>query len=153
MEKGSVKAEYIVSFRTKEVNVSTIQGHLISSDNITVNNQSSSTYGPETTIDGNLYTRWMSDGRNEWILYDFKQSVSMNKLEIAWFYGDERNYRFKVEFSDDLNNWKTAFEGETSGKTEDLELFDFGGTYAGRYMRITCKGHTSGTVNHICEVQ
>ena len=60
--------------------------------------------------------------------------------------GNKRQFIFDVEVSEDGTSWKKAFDGKTSGKTENLEAVRFDKTNA-RYVKVNCYGTTDTTTN------
>lgn len=154
VEKNGLTAEYTVNLRLPEVYSAEIQGYTVTGDQITVSEIVSAAAMPYMVLDNNNYTCWRSDGKNEWIQIDFQQKATLSKLSIAWWiYGDQRNHDFEVQMSDDASSWTTIYTGLSSGTTEELEEYDFGASYSGRYMRIVLHGHNEGTVNNISSIR
>lgn len=154
VEKDGLTAEYIVNFRLPEHYSAVIQGYTVTDDQITVNQVTGPEYGKKNVLDGNFYTRWSCVGREEWLQIDFQEKATLSKLGISWWiYGDARQYEFEVQMSDDAANWKTVYKGISSGTTEDLEEYDFGASYSGRYMRIVFHGWSGGTQTNIAEIR
>jgi hypothetical protein len=106
--------------------------------------------GPENTLDGDLSTRWSAEGV-QWIKYDLCVVHAITDMEMAFYYGDLRTSKFKVETSNDNANWKEVFNGNSSGTTTILETIDIAESY-GRYVKITGNGNSSNAWNSYTEV-
>ncbi len=104
---------------------------------------------PAATIDGNLATRWASQGE-QWIMYDLGAVYELSALSIAYNKGSERMYRIKILTSTDGENWEEFFSGESSGKTNDYETFALHGRKA-RWIRIDTSGNSENLWNGITE--
>ena len=98
-------------------------------------------------IDGDLSTRWAAEGRNGiWIKLDLGKVCEIDTILIANMAGNKRQFIFDVEVSEDGTSWKKAFDGRTSGRTENLEAVRFDKTNA-RYVKVNCYGTTDTTTN------
>ncbi|MFC3801542.1 polysaccharide lyase [Cohnella sp. GCM10012308] len=107
--------------------------------------------GPENTIDGDLSTRWSSEGE-QWIRYDLGESRELSQASIAFFQGAARSTIFRLEGSDDGDTWRTLFDGQSSGRFTDLEPFALNNAKA-RYIRIAGSGNTINKWNSITEIR
>jgi len=107
---------------------------------------------PKNVLDGDLETRWSANGPEEWIAFDFGKPRPIARVRIAWFNGDKRRTRFKVSVSVDGRQWRDVFEGQSSGKSTELESHAFAKPEAVRHLKITCYGNTSNLWNSITEV-
>ena len=104
-------------------------------------------FPPERTLDGDMNQKssWRAeskDGKGQWIRYDLKTPRKIEAVKLAFVQGDARKYRIKIETSGDGKSWVKTFEGQTSGKTTDFELFSTKGESA-RYVRVTGYGNTN----------
>jgi len=104
---------------------------------------------PAATIDGNLATRWASQGE-QWIMYDLGTVYELSALSLAYNKGTERMYRIKILTSTDGENWEEFFSGESTGKTNDYETFALHGRKA-RWIRIDTSGNSENLWNGITE--
>lgn len=93
---------------------------------------------PNNTIDGDINTRWSAEGE-PWIEWDLGTIKTINGVSLAFMSGDVRRNVFKIEVSEDGTNYTTVFDGKTSGKTLELEKYDFDIVWA-RYVRYTGYG-------------
>ncbi len=106
---------------------------------------------PERTIDGDTTTRWSANGKGQTVTYDYGQNIAFSAVKLAFHKGTERQSRFDIEVSQDGNNWtKVISDGISSGKSSDLERFDFPQTTA-RYIRYVGQGNTKSDWNSVTE--
>ena len=86
---------------------------------------------PENAVDGDQYTRWGSSyNTNNWIWVDLGSTVDITRVIIFW----EAAYaiRYRLEVSDDANNWTQIYEENSgNGGIDDITV---SGT--GRYLRM-----------------
>lgn len=106
--------------------------------------------GKENVLDGDLNTRWSAEG-SQWLCFTFAERKTVNKMQIAWYMGDQRVSAFNVEISDDGKKWTTVFDGGSSGTTTMPETVDTG-TFAAKYVRVNCNGTSVGSWNSPAEV-
>jgi hypothetical protein len=106
---------------------------------------------PANTLDGNLSTRWSAEGDGQWIKYDLGSMVTVNRVQIAFYLGDQRTQAFDIQVSADGSSWATVFSGHSSGTTTGLQSFDFPNVSA-RYVRIVGHGNSQNDWNSLTEV-
>jgi hypothetical protein len=106
---------------------------------------------PANTRDGDLGTRWSAKGDGQWILYDLGTVTLLDRVEIAFYLGDQRTQAFDVQVSTEGVSWTTVFGGNSSGTTNDLQAFDFADVSA-RYLRIVGHGNSQSEWNSLTEV-
>ncbi len=107
---------------------------------------------PENTLDDDLGTRWSSHGRGEWIQFDLGSRRSINEVLLAWFRGDRRRARFRIQVSNDAREWRLDRSEVSSGTTLELERYVFPAQTA-RYLRILANGNTDNDWNGITEAR
>ncbi|MDD3319965.1 MAG: glycoside hydrolase family 88 protein [Paludibacter sp.] len=112
--------------------------------------ESGTTNTADKTIDFDLNTRWSTQGFGEWILYDLGSNKTVTSVDIAFFNGSTRKAYFSIDVSIDNETYTEVFNGESGGKTNDLENFDFNDQKA-RYVKIIGYGNSSSTWNSINE--
>ncbi len=144
--------EAIINFSVRNVVKSYIQGYAITEDDILTSSIQEEENPPSATIDGNYQTRWSAEGTDEWIIYDFRKLCQFSELDLAWYNGARRQYKFKIEFSEDGINWIKVFDGASSGTTGECETYSFDSVNA-RYLRITANGSNENLWNNIAEVR
>ena len=97
-------------------------------------------------LDGSFDNRWAVQGTKNnpsWGIFDLGSVKELDKIYIAYYSGSSRKAYFKVEVSEDGENFKTAIaEGESSGETDEFESYDLGGV-KGRYVKIYGLGNNS----------
>ncbi len=110
---------------------------------------------PENTIDGDVTTRWAADSETskngeQWVLWDMGQEVEFDTVYLAFWRGNIRNQKFKLQVSNDDLNYNTVFDGQSSGTSEDLEPYKVGSQKA-RYIKFIGYGNTSSSFNSVNE--
>ncbi len=124
-----------------------IYGGKISPTQITIEDVKASTpegsTDPRNTLDNDPNTNWLATGSDQWIYYDLGSQGDkvIDRVEIAFYKGNERKYRFRLEVSDDASKWKPVLKnGQNSGTKLDRETFDFADVKA-RYLRYLGQGN------------
>lgn len=107
---------------------------------------------PDKTMDFDLGTRWSANGAGQWIMYDLGETVTVNSVELAFYNGASRLAYFSIALSEDGEVFKEVFNGTSSGKTTELELYDFEDKKA-RFVKITGFGNSQSTWNSITETR
>ena len=106
---------------------------------------------PANTMDGDLGTRWAAEGE-QWIRYDFANPREISAVWIAFWKSDARSTLFKIEVSEDGENFKTVFDGQQSNKEDALAEYRIDPVVA-RSVRITGYGNTSNAWTSVLEVE
>lgn len=107
---------------------------------------------PANTTDGNLGTRWSSQGDGEWIRYQLDDTYTVTSIDIAWYQGNTRAADVRVEISQDNSNWTEVLGLTTSsGSTTQLESHSLTPTNAS-WLRIVGYGNSINDYNSITEV-
>ena len=147
---------YTVRFQPKAARGSTEKLHVksktVTVKGITISASLDDGNEPRNVLDGDLETRWSASGAEEWIALDFGEAREMSGLRIAWYNGDKRRTRFKVSVSADGKTWRDILDGESSGKSTDLETYTFKKREAVGHLKVTCFGNTLNLWNSITEV-
>ncbi len=107
---------------------------------------------PDKTMDFDFSTRWSANGAGQWILYDLGETVTVHSVELAFFNGASRLAYFSIALSEDGEIFNEVFNGASSGKTTELELYDFEDKKA-RFVKITGYGNSQSTWNSITETR
>ena len=104
------------------------------------------------TVDGDLVTRWSSQGDGEWVQFDLGQNMDIDGVNISFFKGNERQTIFDVAISTNGINFTNIITDQySSGTSTDMESFSFAASTA-RYVRNIGHGNTSNDWNSIQEV-
>jgi acetyl esterase/lipase/chitodextrinase len=96
------------------------------------------------TIDNNLYTRWSAPGAGQWIQFDLGERKQLGYVGIAFYKGDVRSTEFKIATSADGTTWTPRHAASSSGKTIQMQAFDFEDVEA-RFVRFTGDGNSDGS--------
>ncbi|WP_154794485.1 CBM96 family carbohydrate-binding protein [Occultella kanbiaonis] len=104
---------------------------------------------PVNVLDGDLNTRWSSQGTGEWIRLDLGEVVAVSAVEIAWYQGDRRASFFGIEVSDG-DGWVSVLADQVSGTSGGQETFTFASVQA-RYVRYTGYGNSTNAWNSVAE--
>ncbi len=104
----------------------------------------------ERSYDGNMTTLWSCEGITQWICYDLGEKTDFSKISIVWNKGDARKAKFRIEVSDDGENFTSIFDGEASGTNADFEDYEVAGS--GKYVRVYCMGNNTSYWNAIKEI-
>lgn len=111
--------------------IPTPEGNLALNQPVQASSSESGDLGPEKAVDGDQNTRWGSSyDANNWIWVDLGSIADIERVMIFWetAYGK----RYRLEVSDDSNNWTVIYEENNSdGGIDDITV---SGT--GRYLRM-----------------
>ncbi len=107
---------------------------------------------PANTLDGQLGSRWSSDGYGEWLRFNLLGAKTFNSAELAFYKGNKRSTFFELQISDDKVNWTTIYNGQSSGETDKFEKFTFNEVTAS-YLKVIGHMNSSNTWNSIAEIQ
>lgn len=114
--------------------------------------QSGTTNTPDKVIDADMSTRWSSEGSGKWLLLDLGEERTLHSVRIAFYEGNTRKNYFNIELSLDNINFETVYQGESSGKSDQLENYDFSVKKA-RYVRLEFNGNSKSKWNSVLEVR
>jgi hypothetical protein len=92
---------------------------------------------PADAIDGDLTTWWSNNGNDPWIEISLVESNPICGLAVTWNKGDERDYSFEVDISEDGNNFEKVFEGTNDNESTEQEIYPFNQEVNGKYIRLT----------------
>jgi len=101
-------------------------------------------------LDGDFTTRWSAENEQTMKL-DLGEVKEVGMVGISFMHGNKRTTKFDIYLSADGSNWTNVFRGDSSGKTEDLEIFD-GKKTSARYVRLDFHGNSQGSWNSVTEV-
>jgi subtilisin len=108
-------------------------------------------YPPSNVLDNSLSTRWSNPGVGSWIRSDLGTGKNICSVDIAWWKGNERQYKFAIATSTDGTTFVNKFSGTSSGSTLNSEKYFFPSTSA-RYVKITVNGNNVNNYAHITEL-
>ena len=99
-------------------------------------------------LDGDFDSRWAVQGTKRdpsFGILDFGSVKELDKLYLAYYQGASRKSYFSIEVSEDGGNFVPVIEnGESSGDTDEFNVFDLGGVRA-RYLKIYGLGNNSSS--------
>ena len=107
---------------------------------------------PENTLDGDLGTRWAAEGE-QWIKYTFANPREISSVWIAFWKSDTRSTVFKLEISEDGENFETVFDGTQTNQEDTLAEYKLPQPTTVKAVRISGSGNTSNAWNSILEVE
>jgi hypothetical protein len=106
---------------------------------------------PQNTLDSKLSTRWSANGLGQSITYDLGTAQTVASVKIAFYEGSERTAKFNILTSTDSTTWTHVYSGQSSGKTNSLQSFNFTPVTA-RFVRIVGEGNTVNAWISLTEV-
>lgn len=132
-ETPQVRLECYNNFTT-EKSPPVLPGDLAQNKKVTASSDNRQADGPDAVVDGDLTTRWLSDGKTDpqWIMIDLGSSQKINRVKLLW----EKSYakRYALQVSDDELSWTDIYQTSTGkGGTEDLTNL----SGRGRYIRLS----------------
>ncbi len=105
---------------------------------------------PEHTIDNDLSTRWAAPGIGSWITYDLGAERTATGVGVAFYRGAERVAYIQITTSLDGAAWNPPMSVQSSGATNDIQIFDLEDVRA-RYVRIISFGNSENDFAAITE--
>ena len=102
--------------------------------------------------DQDLLTVWTHETLPAWIKIDMLDKKTVGFVKIAWTKGEQRTVGFNIELSEDNAGWNTAFSGNSTGRTAELEEYDFTDTNA-RFVRINVTSNSQKNTASIKEIE
>ena len=111
-------------------------------------------FPPENVIDGDLGTRWASEGDDRNIYVDLGSVHRIDDVAIAWHRGDTQVSEFNIYTRTGTSgSWNEVFSGTSSGDTSGLENYNVDDADA-RFVRVEVEGNDSGdTFQNIAEIE
>ncbi len=111
---------------------------------------------PENLIDRNLSTRWSSNqGDGEWVCFNMgEEPVSISAVQIAFYNGDIRHWKFDIEISDDGETFTKVLENQRSaGESKNVETIKLPAGTKARFIRYVGHGEevTQSLFNSVTE--
>jgi len=100
-------------------------------------------------VDGDVTTRWAANGE-QWLMIELENAASVDAVGIYMMNSATRTSEVKIELSQDMNTWETAFEGTIGGVRDGYDIIDAGGKMA-KYVRLTANGNSVNSWNSVME--
>jgi F5/8 type C domain len=103
--------------------------------------------------DGNLNTRWASEGKGAWVEIDLRTTMVVRRIGIAWYKANMRKYRYKVEVTLDRirytrmypDNGDYYIQSDIQGADKEYDDVPFAFPINARWIKITVQGNTTNT--------
>jgi hypothetical protein len=104
-----------------------------------------SDYHPPTdAIDGDPSTWWSHNDNDPWLEIDLGSVQTICGVSVQWNKGEERDYSFNVEVSQDGTNYEKVLEGENDKGSTESEIYPLEQETDGRYIKLTTTDTSSG---------
>jgi uncharacterized protein YjdB len=114
-------------------------------------------YYPYNVVDGNIGTKWSSDGNDQWLIVELKQSFDIQHVKLAFQPGEERESYFDILGSEDKVNWEPILVKFASCSfSSDLQVFEFPPSKTEKefkYVKLIGRGNSVDTWNNISELK
>ncbi len=81
----------------------------------------------EGSIDGKDETRWSAKGKGQNIIFNFEKTVNIDKIDIKFYKGNERQDIYDIYFKAGVDDFKLFQQISGSGKSLDWQTFDVDG--------------------------
>ncbi len=107
---------------------------------------------PENVVDGSLTTRWSAQGDGQYIDLNFNGEYKVERVEIAFYKGDQRTATFDIDLYDG-QSLKQVYSLQKSISSSQLENYNIGSDLSATALRITGHGNSSNNWNSILEVK
>jgi hypothetical protein len=95
---------------------------------------------PDKAVDGDSTTAWSSLGVGSFIQSDLGSLRTVCGVNIAWYDGEAKQYKFEISVSKDGINFNQVYGGTSSGNSIRPELYTLPDVNA-RYVKITVFGN------------
>jgi hypothetical protein len=95
---------------------------------------------PYNAVDGDSTTAWSSLGVGSFIQSDLGSLKTICGVNIAWYDGEAKQYKFEISVSKDGINFNQVYEGTSSGNSIRPDLYTLPDVNA-RYVKITVFGN------------
>ena len=105
----------------------------------------------EHSCDNDLDTRWSANGTDEWCIYDLGESKPIDAVAVAFWMGNQRQFSFEIEVSEDGENFTNVLIQQTDGMTESPVAYEFSERVNARYIRFIGHGSNANEWNNVIE--
>jgi len=107
---------------------------------------------PNKSYDGSFSTRFSINGIGEHITYDLGSTKNVSTVQLAWYKGNSRTASFGILTGTSTGNLSQAFQGTSSGNTNNLQSYSFSQRSA-RYVRVVGLGNSANNWLSITEAR
>ena len=112
---------------------------------------------PVNTIDGNISTKWTSDGDDKWLLFTLDAPFKISYLALAFLQGQNYESYFDILASRDNATWDKILTGEASCKfSGERQVFDIPALYSNTeylYFKFVGHGNSLSLLNNVSEIK
>ncbi|HJU78058.1 MAG TPA: discoidin domain-containing protein [Nitrososphaeraceae archaeon] len=115
-------------------------------ENVTANGfetDPSDYHPPSDSIDGNSSTWWSNNGEDPWLEILLSEPHTICGVSVEWNKGNQRDYSFEIEVSEDGNNYKKVFEGNNRQDSSESEVYSFEEELSGKFIKLTVTSTSS----------
>lgn len=105
---------------------------------------------PSHAVDGQLATKWSAKGKGLPFTLHFDRQHQVHTLKVAQAKGDQRQYFFTVEYSEDGTVFNKLTEITTPGNSDLLIDIPLGGVSA-KSIRLVCNGNNDPDAKRLRE--
>ena len=119
---------------------------ILNIENVTANGfetDPSDYHPPSDAIDGNSSSWWSNNGEGPWLEILLSESHTICGVSVEWNKGDQRDYSFEIQFSEDGNNYEKIFEGTNKQGSSDPESYSFAEEHSGKHIKLTITSTSS----------
>ena len=102
-------------------------------------------------IDSNPSTHWSKYGLDSWIELDLGSEKEICDIDLSWYKGDLREYKFTISTSSDGEIFSNLFSDTSSGLTNGPEKFDIPDIKT-RFLKITVTDNSMNNWSSISEI-
>jgi len=102
-------------------------------------------------IDGKQSTHWSKYGLDSWIELDLGSDKEICDIDISWYKGDLREYKFTIATSSDGEIFSNLFSETSNGLTNGPEKFDIPDIKT-RFLKITVTDNSMNNWSSISEI-
>ena len=176
---NSLKIEFLAPFvnvsRTVSFELKVSDGEAVSTTDFTINvlpykpelaavnisNVTGSDYlipdYPVNAIDGNITTKWSSDGNDKWLLFTLDGPNKISYLVLAFLQGQNYESYFDILASKDNITWDKILTGKASCKfSGERQVFDIPALFSNmdyQYLKFVGYGNSVSLLNNVSEIR
>lgn len=112
---------------------------------------------PTNILDGNILTKWTSNGDDKWLIVKLARPFKISHLLLGFLTGQAYESRFDVYASKDKLNWEPVLTNISSCSfSGERQVFDFppsNTTKDYQYLKYVGHGNTLNALNNISELK
>jgi len=105
------------------------------------------------SVDSDLSTYWSTGEDGGYMIWELLEPREIDKLELAWFQGSSRYTYFEIHTSGDGVNWQKQFDGQSTGRTSQLDDYKFKNPVNAKYVKIVGHGNSDSNFTSLSEIK